>query len=205
MQIIDSSRAGIRVLQFFAFTSFLALMGCDDGGDNGGSDVSSVVDSGAPPCGPLATLVNAPSTTVVINELLAKNDTINTDEEGEFDDWVELYNTSDQDIELTGWRIGDARLACVEPWPIPDGTVLAGNAYLLIWADRDSEQGDFHADFKLSATEGEVVSLIDGEGQLVDEVVMPGMEADVSWLRPSDGETGWTTSNSPSPAQANTP
>ncbi|GIS54588.1 hypothetical protein Ct9H90mP29_16300 [bacterium] len=29
---------------------------------------------------------------VVINEFLANNETINTDEEGEYDDWVELFN-----------------------------------------------------------------------------------------------------------------
>ena len=83
--------------------------------------------------------------------------------------------------------------------------MIPANGYLLIWADKDTEQGDLHADFKLSAIEGELISLIDGDGQLVDEVRMPAMEADVAWLRPVDGETGWTTSSSPSPAATNTP
>ena len=56
MQTVFSLRACWRVGQFIALSSFLALMGCDDGGEDMGSDGGSVADVGVPPCGPLATL-----------------------------------------------------------------------------------------------------------------------------------------------------
>ncbi|NOZ62419.1 MAG: lamin tail domain-containing protein, partial [Calditrichaeota bacterium] len=44
---------------------------------------------------------------IVINEFLAGNETINTDEDGEYEDWIELYNAGDDAVDLTGFTITD--------------------------------------------------------------------------------------------------
>ncbi len=46
---------------------------------------------------------------IIINEFLATNDYCNTDTYGEFDDWLELANVSNNTINLFGWFISDNR------------------------------------------------------------------------------------------------
>ena len=44
---------------------------------------------------------------LVINEFMASNETTVTDSEGEYEDWVELYNNSDEEISLNGYFLSD--------------------------------------------------------------------------------------------------
>ena len=72
-----------------------------------------------------------------------------------------------------------------------------------MWADKEAEQGPFHADFKLSATNGDTVSLIDPMGNLIDQVTVPPIEDDdVSYARQGTGDD-WTLSDMPTPGRAN--
>ena len=66
---------------------------------------------------------------VLINELLAVNDTIISDEAGDFDDWFELYNPEDAEVDLTGWTITDDYAGKV-PAPLPAGAVLQPGGHL---------------------------------------------------------------------------
>ena len=89
------------------------------------------------------------------------------DEAGEYDDWIELYNTTGDDINLAGLYLTDDMNDLLK-WPLPD-LVIPTNDYLIIWTDDDEEQGDLHANFKLSSG-GEVIILADENGTLVDFV-----------------------------------
>ncbi|MEZ4847366.1 MAG: CotH kinase family protein [Bacteroidia bacterium] len=122
---------------------------------------------------------------VVINELLASNETTAMDEAGEFDDWIELYNLSNETVDLSGWYLTDNE--DFYKWEFPAGSSIAANGYLIVWADEDGSQGNFHANFKLSASEGETLRLLNPEGLLVDEISFGPQTTDVAFARIPNG------------------
>jgi hypothetical protein len=138
---------------------------------------------------------------VVVNELLATNAATLTDEAGEYDDWLELYNTTAAPVDLTGWTITDD-LGLEVPWPFPAGTTIAGNGFLLLWCDMGAGQGPLHADFRLSSA-GETIDLIDSTGAIADEVAFPLATADVSWGRLPDGASTQQELTPPTPGAPN--
>jgi hypothetical protein len=93
-----------------------------------------------------------------ITEVLAANATVLADESGEFDDWIELANRTSSYIDLGGLFLSDDE-ALPQKWEIPP-VVIGPGEFLLVWADDDGSQGDFHANFKLNA-QGEQVMLYD--------------------------------------------
>lgn len=146
----------------------------------------------------------ASSTPVVINELLADNADTLQDPQGDFDDWIELYNQSDAEVDMTGRYLTD------EPnnprkWQFPDGTTIPAGGYLLIWADEDSsETPGIHASFRLSAS-GEELYLIDidaNDNAILDSVTWGIQELDRSYGRSAENAEVFT-SMTPTPNAAN--
>jgi hypothetical protein len=127
----------------------------------------------------------AAASDVVINELQAANSQTQTDEAGEFDDWIELYNKGTQTADLSGYYITDNEWNLTK-WEIPEGTLLQPDSYLIIWADEDSIQGSYHANFKLSAT-AESLTLLNGEGFIADQVDFANLTTDAAWARNPNG------------------
>lgn len=127
----------------------------------------------------------AAETNVVINEIMAANSTVQADEAGEFDDWIELYNRSQQTIDISGWYITDNNQN-IDKWVFPAGTVLAPGAYLIVWADEDSSQGTYHCNFKLSA-DGETLMLLNTQKEIVDEVTYTTQTTDLAYDRIPNG------------------
>ncbi|MFW6371618.1 MAG: lamin tail domain-containing protein [Bacteroidota bacterium] len=130
---------------------------------------------------------------VVINELLPINNIIEADQDGEFDDWIELYNQSDEDLDLSGYYLTDSKKNLTK-WKFPEGTFISANNYLIIWADGDTLQAGLHTNYKLSS-KGEKVLLLTPELSIVDETEYPSTVLEHSWARIPDG-TGdfqWTT------------
>ncbi len=128
---------------------------------------------------------SAGASTVVINELMASNQVTATDENGEFEDWIELYNTGSAAVDISGWYITD-NPDNLDKWAFPAGTIIAPNTYLILWADEDSSQGPLHANFKLAAG-GETLALLNTQLQLEDEVVFEAQEADQGYARVPNG------------------
>ncbi|HEY3370300.1 MAG TPA: lamin tail domain-containing protein [Prolixibacteraceae bacterium] len=108
---------------------------------------------------------------IVINELMAKNTQYGSDQNGEFDDWIELYNLADQDIDISGFYLTDSKKDLTK-WQFPQGTTLAKNGYLIVWADADTLQVGLHANYKLSSL-GETVVLVSPEKVVINEVKYP--------------------------------
>lgn len=121
---------------------------------------------------------------LVINEFMADNETIVTDQDDEYDDWIELYNNSDKDISLEGWYLSDDSAEPTQ-WIFPDVSISA-NGYLIIWADKDEEQEGLHANFKLSAS-GETILLASPDQTIIDEVSFGEQSADISMARFPNG------------------
>ncbi len=117
---------------------------------------------------------------VVINEFLASNNSVVTDPEGGYDDWVELYNNSTEEIDLTGWHLSD-KLTEPDKWTFPAMSIGIGE-YLIIWADEEEEQGDTHAGFKISAS-GESLILSNAELNVIDQITFGVQVSDISMGR----------------------
>ncbi|RMG88297.1 MAG: T9SS C-terminal target domain-containing protein [Bacteroidetes bacterium] len=122
---------------------------------------------------------------LVINELMADNETTQADQDGEFDDWLELFNNSNQTVDLSGWFLTD-NPGDLAKWEFPAGVTIAPGEYLVVWADKDEDQSGLHASFKLS-NEGESLLLVDPNLNIVDQVVFGPQSNDISFGRCPNG------------------
>ena len=126
---------------------------------------------------------------VVINELMADNDNILADPQGDYDDWLELHNLTDTAVSLAGMYLSDKE---DEPtkWAFPENTEIPANGYLIVWLDEDVDDPEgLHADFKLSKG-GEAVLLVDTDAQgnqVLDSITFGEQETDVAFGRSPDG------------------
>ncbi|WP_051568613.1 CotH kinase family protein [Crocinitomix catalasitica] len=127
---------------------------------------------------------------VVINEVLASNSTIAADQDGEYNDWVELFNTTGSDINISGYYLSDRPNAEPMQWQFPEGTIISANDYLIVWLDEDTMQEGLHANFKLSAN-GESISFSDASGFELNRVKYPEMFTDVTYGRYENGTGGF--------------
>jgi hypothetical protein len=97
---------------------------------------------------------------VIINEFMASNTKSLSDPQKEFDDWIELHNLSDHQIDLSGMYLSD-RKERPKKWTIPEHTFIPAGGYLILWADEDVEdEPGLHLNFKLS-NGGEFIILTD--------------------------------------------
>jgi spore coat protein CotH len=124
-------------------------------------------------------------TGVVINEIMASNNSGASDEASEYEDWIELYNNNVEPIDLSGFYLTD-NLLNLPKWEIPAGTVIPGNGYIIFWADEDSAQGDRHCNFKLSAL-GESLMLLDASLSLIDSLNFGVQNSNIALARVPNG------------------
>jgi spore coat protein CotH len=122
---------------------------------------------------------------LVINEIVASNDTGETDEEGEYEDWIELYNTTDETLSLDNLYLSDDEDDKLI-YQFPAGTTLEADSYLIVWCDKDEEQGDFHAEFKLSSG-GESVFLSYADETILENITFGEQTTDLSYSRSPNG------------------
>ncbi len=123
---------------------------------------------------------------LVVNEFLAVNQTGMTDEAGQLEDWIELYNTTNGTLALTGLYLTDDVLNRSK-YAFPAGTVIPARGFLMLWADEDSSTANYlHCNFKLSS-QGEEILLGDGGSLTLDSIVYGPQTADMSLGRCPDG------------------
>ncbi|MHC1765354.1 MAG: lamin tail domain-containing protein [Verrucomicrobiia bacterium] len=141
---------------------------------------------------------------VVLNELMADNVDSYPDPQGEFDDWIELRNTTYQDVDLTGHFLSD-NPDNLRKWQFPDGTVIPAGGYLIVWADEDGQDTPgLHASFKLS-NQGETLLFVgpdEGLNPLLDTVTFGAQEEGRSLGRSPVDEEQWVVQD-PTPGEAN--
>ncbi|MHC4431691.1 MAG: lamin tail domain-containing protein, partial [Planctomycetota bacterium] len=104
---------------------------------------------------------------LTINEVMASNRNSIRDPQGEYDDWIEIYNSGDGGVDVGGMYLSDNPDDPTK-WRIPDNnpaaTTIAAGGYLLIWADDDPGDVGLHANFKLNA-DGDQVALFAADGR----------------------------------------
>ncbi len=145
---------------------------------------------------------------IVINELMASNNSTIEDPQGQYDDWIEIYNTGQNPINVGNMYLTDD-LSVPTKWQFPNNspsaTTINAHGYLLIWADADNDAADsgLHTSFNLSAT-GDEVGLFDSNGiSLIDSIVFGEQTADISYGRYPDANNNMQLMASPTPGSAN--
>ena len=150
-----------------------------------------------------------------INEFMASNDAANADEFGEFEDWIEIYNPGTIAVDIGGMYITDG-LDALTTWQIPnrapDSTTIEPGGYLLLYADKQPEQGVLHVNIKLSGS-GEQIALTAPNGTTVIDsltydagtvgAIGYGLDTDKSCARQPDGSNNWQVDDTPTPAASN--
>lgn len=162
---------------------------------------------------------------VIINEIMASNVSVYPDiwDFEDFSDWIELHNTSNSEVDLTGYYLTD-NFKDLKKWPVPDGTRIAPKGYLVIFADgNDAKPGErytrdsypwneefttkyYHTNFGLGV-DGEELALCknaNGTVSIVDSVIFANQLNDISYGRYPDAETAWYQFDLPTPGAANT-
>src|SRR5690554_2772547 len=147
-----------------------------------------------------ATYVHGQS--VLINEFMAKNNSTIQDEDGDFSDWIELYNTTDSTISLHHYRLSDDRKN-LNKWIFPEISIPP-NGYLLVFAS-DKNRLDttaLHTNFKISSS-GEQLYLSDNFGTIIDQTDAVHLTNDASYARIPDGSDNWHVVYQPTPNSTN--
>ena len=140
---------------------------------------------------------------LAINEVMASNDNIIADADGDYEDWIEIYNYGTTPINLDGFGLSDDNTDLFQ-WTFPAYVIQPGE-YLLIWAsDKNiSTLGqELHTNFKISAG-GEDVFLTDDQGNIVDTAPETELDTDVSLGRQPDGTGSWLFFYTPTPGASN--
>ena len=128
-----------------------------------------------------AAAIIEPSKDLIINEILAGNTSVNKDEFGEYDDWIELYNFGEDTINLNGLYISDSKND-LSKFQIKTDVFVKPKEFILIWADGDINQGDLHANFKLDP-DGEDIYISDKDLTLLDYLSFNKQSANISYGR----------------------
>jgi hypothetical protein len=146
-------------------------------------------------------------TSLKINEILASNLTVNADENGDYDDWIEIYNPTESDIDLAGYYLSDDFSDLNKskiPAGFPELTTVPGFGYLLLWADDQPWDGATHLGFKLSAS-GEQLALVEKDGTtVIDSLTYQPQNTNISFGRYPDAGNDWFYYDQPTPAGTNT-
>jgi len=138
-----------------------------------------------------------PGARVVINEYLPAPRDIDWDGDGAAgsdDEWIELFNAGDSEVNLRGWRLDDMSDGGSEPYVIPDDRPLPPGGHALLFKN---ETG-------LTLNNGgDSVRLLAPDESIVDGTEFARSSPDASWARSPDGGAEWSDALPPSPGAPN--
>ena len=106
---------------------------------------------------------------VIINEVSSSNKNILQDNNGEYSDWIELYNISTDTVNLDGYAISDD-IKELDKYILPDLSIAPGE-YLIIFASGKNYVSDI--------TFWETLV---GNGQSV-KYIIPNSQIDNNWIK----------------------
>ena len=120
---------------------------------------------------------------VIISEFMADNKHTLADEDNQFPDWIEIYNTNSATVNLAGWSLTDDPSHQAR-WYFPS-TNLTAKGFLVIFASGNNRAiagAPLHTDFSLKAS-GEYLALLRPNGSVATEFfpTFPQQYADISY------------------------
>lgn len=141
---------------------------------------------------------------VFISEVLSSNDSIATYPKAGYTDWIEIYNSGTETVDLTDWGLSD-RLDHGRKWQFPRGTTIAPGEYKVVLCDGRTDKdssAEPHTSFKVGKLKKETIALTDPSGRVLDKMILPEMRTDVSFGR-TLGIAGLFYYDTPTPFLAN--
>lgn len=122
---------------------------------------------------------------VWLNEVQPNNLTGITDNNGETEPWLELYNGGTSAIDLSGYWLAD-NYTNLAQWQFPAGSSIAPGQFIVVWADGQPGQttaSQWHTSFRLNSSTGSValVRLVDSQPQITDYLNYGGVAPDLSY------------------------
>ncbi len=123
---------------------------------------------------------------IYINEV--RSTAVSADRKGYFgNDYIELYNSSSEDVSLDGWFFSDDESELKKS--SLSGVIVPAKSYELIYANGVGEEGNA-LNFKISSR-GEKLFLSNAKGNLVDSVYVPALRYGEVYARTTDGGKEW--------------
>ena len=142
---------------------------------------------------------------LIINEYSAANCNPDGSDCGDYEDWIELYNNSNNSIDLAGYFLSD-KIDNITKWQFSSSTVIEPDSYLIVYAsglDPTLDISNTNTSFKLTQTKSsEYIVLTDSSEQIVDYKKIDRHQLTHSWGR--NGESEWRVYESPTPGYNNT-
>ncbi|MGM0689171.1 MAG: lamin tail domain-containing protein [Bacillota bacterium] len=141
---------------------------------------------------------------IFISEVMAINTATIADEDGDYYDWIEIYNPENFDINLEGYGLSD----CEENpyrWEFPNVTIKSGSCFLLFASGKDRRDPGspyLHTNFKIKAT-GETLALYHPSGIMIDSIQTGKLTPDHSVGRLNDGSNERYFFDTPAPGSIN--
>lgn len=135
---------------------------------------------------------------IVLSEVLASNRTY-PNSNGQFLDYIEILNTTDSPIDISGYTIGDQPDSI--GYTFPNGTVIQAHSYVVCWCDKESDS-DRYAKFGISKKGEDTIYLYNNANVLIDQVDVPAVNDNVPLIRNEAGE--WELGIHATPGFANT-
>ena len=142
-------------------------------------------------------------TGVIISEVVSSANLTKPFSDASTSDYAELYNGSDQYWDMSGWGLSD-NVNWPRKWTFPQGTSIAPGEYKVILLDgTGTNQGNhLRTTFKLSRTGGEMLTLSNADGTVLDRLYLPEIPTDVSYGR-TLGRNGFFYYDTPTPGAEN--
>ncbi len=137
--------------------------------DMGTYEVEAVYE----PISDIKAQLEAGATPIRINEVASTND-IYIDDYFKKHDWIELYNATNEDIDLEGMYLSDNRNNPQKYRISAEGstasTIIPAKGYRIIWCDKVAPLNQLHANFKLDNADGAYLSLQAADGSWADKI-----------------------------------
>jgi hypothetical protein len=142
-----------------------------------------------------------------INEFMASNESALPGPEGNYPDWIEIYNAGENPIMLGGYYISDD-LTDTSAWyqipnTYPDSVTVAPDDFILFYANKNETASVLNLNFKLSGS-GEQIGLWNPEQLVVDSLTFQDQFTDTSFGRIPNGEEKWVFFSNTTPHSTNT-
>ncbi len=151
-------------------------------------------------------LTNVAYSQLYINEFMASNDVSFPGPQGDYPDWIEIYNAGTEAVMLGGYYMSDVLDDTAAMYQIPDtypdSVTVAAGSYILFYANKGEASSVFNLNFKLSGG-GEAVGLWDASSTLIDSYTYGEQTTDISFGRYPDGADEWGFMSDITPGASN--
>lgn len=114
---------------------------------------------------------------IVINEYLP-----NPEGSSETSEWIEIFNTTDSEIDLSGWKLDDIESGGSGVYTLPSGSIISGKGYFIL---ERSVSGI------ILNNDSDKIRLLNSADQIIDEYNYLETEENIFYGRKIDGGSEW--------------